>query len=140
MLAADRGVIIHVGSPASRIPWPGATGYSAARWALRGLHESLCQDLAGTAVRSCHVVFGEVTSPYFDHNPESREHIPSLAAIIPIMTPEQCAGVIVRTAHRPRRQVIRPIMLGFFYAVASFAPAPTRWLIARTGRRHGRRA
>jgi NADP-dependent 3-hydroxy acid dehydrogenase YdfG len=136
MLEANRGVIIHVGSPASRIPWPGATGYTAARWALRGLHESLCQDLEGTALRSCHVVFGEVSSGYFENNPGTHEHIPSLAAIIPVMTPERCARVIVRTAGRPRRQVIKPAMLRFFYGVAAVAPAPTRWLIARTGRRH----
>jgi short-subunit dehydrogenase len=62
MLERRAGLLIHVGSPASRIPWPGATSYSAARWALRGLHEALCQDLVGTGVRSCHVVFGEVSA------------------------------------------------------------------------------
>ena len=35
----------------------------------RGLHESLCADLDGSGVRSCHVVFGKVSSAYFDHNP-----------------------------------------------------------------------
>ena len=60
LLARGRGAFVHVGSPASLMPWPGATAYSASRWALRGLHEALCQDLAGTGVRSCHVLLGEV--------------------------------------------------------------------------------
>jgi short-subunit dehydrogenase len=136
LLARRRGVLIHVGSPASRIPWPGATGYSAARWALCGLHESLRQDLRGTGVESCHVVFGEVSSPYFDHNPGSHEHIPRLAAIIPVLTPERCADIIVDTARHPRPLVVRPTMLRMLYWLSSIAPEPIRWMIARTGRRH----
>jgi NAD(P)-dependent dehydrogenase (short-subunit alcohol dehydrogenase family) len=71
MLAEGRGVIVHVGSPASICTWPSSTGYAASRWALRGLHESLCDDLRGTGVRSCHVLFGRVSSPYFEHNPDT---------------------------------------------------------------------
>jgi NADP-dependent 3-hydroxy acid dehydrogenase YdfG len=136
MLARRAGLIIHVGSPASRIPWPSATSYSAARWALRGLHEALCQDLAGTGVRSCHVVFGEVASPYFDNNQVPREYLPRVARLIPVTTPERCAEVIVRAVRRPRRQIVHPVMLRLFYLMGAIAPAPTRWLVARTGRRH----
>jgi len=137
MLEARAGTLIHVGSPASRIPWPGATGYTCSRWALRGLHESLCQDLRGTGVQSCHVVFGEVSSPYFDNNPGVRESMPTIGKLIPVITPERCAQIIVRTARRPRRQVAAPAMLRLMYWLAAVSPGPTRWLIARTGRRHG---
>ena len=41
MLDAGGGLLVHVGSPASVMPWPGATAYTASRWALRGLHEAL---------------------------------------------------------------------------------------------------
>jgi len=34
MLEARAGTLIHVGSPASRIPWPGATGYNDSRCCL----------------------------------------------------------------------------------------------------------
>ena len=136
MLDARAGTIIHVGSPASRIPWPGATGYSSSRWALRGLHESLCQDLRGTGVASCHVVFGEVSSPYFDHNPGVRESMPKLGRLIPVISSERCAEVIARTARHPRRQVVTPTMLRLMYWTAAIAPGPVRWMIARTGRRH----
>ena len=77
MMAREKGLIIHVGSPASVMPWPGATAYTASRWALRGLHEALCQDLGGTGVRSSLVYFGEVSSEYFEANPGSHEHIPT---------------------------------------------------------------
>lgn len=136
MLDAGQGILIHVGSPASRLPWPGATSYSAVRWALRGLNEALHQDLVDTGVRTCHVVFGEVASAYFDHNTVDREHFPKLATLIPVITPEQCAEVILRTVRRPRREVVYPFMLRVFYWFSAVAPGPTRWLLARSGRRH----
>jgi short-subunit dehydrogenase len=136
MLERGEGLVIHVGSPASKIPWPGATAYSASRWALCGLHESLRQDLRGTGVRSSHVVFGEVSSAYFDHNPESRQHIPSIGKMVPAITPERCAQVILGITRRPRHTVIYPFMLKLIYWLAAVSPGPTRWLLARTGRRH----
>ena len=136
MMAREKGLIIHVGSPASVMPWPGATAYTASRWALRGLHEALCQDLGGTGVRSSLVYFGEVSSEYFEANPGSHEHIPTLAAPIPLSTPERCAEVLLKVVRQPRRVVFYPFPLRVMAWVAAIAPGPTRWLIARTGRRH----
>jgi uncharacterized protein len=136
MLERRAGLLVHVGSPASRIPWPGATSYTAMRWALRGLHEALCQDLVGTGVRSCHVVFGEVSSPYFEHNRIGHDQLPGVGRLIPAITPERCARVILRTVRRPRREVVHPFMLRLFYVMAAVAPGPTRRLVAATGRRH----
>lgn len=136
MVAAGRGLLIHIGSPASLIPWPGATAYTAARWALRGLHEALRQDLHGTGVRSSLVYFGEVSSEYFKVNPGSHEHIPSLGSWIPMSTPERCAKVLLDVVHRPRAVVFHPFALRLMAWTAALLPAPTRWLIAKTGRRH----
>ncbi len=136
MMAAGRGLFVHVGSPASVMPWPGATAYTASRWALRGLHEALCQDLRGTGVTSSLVYFGEVTSEYFQANPDSHEHIPKLAAPIPVMSPERCAEVILSVIRRPRRVVFSPFALRVIAWLAAMAPRPTRWLVAHTGRRH----
>ena len=114
MLERNRGVIIHVGSPVSICTWPSCTGYAATRWALRGLHESLCEDLRGTGVHSCHVVFGKVSSSYFDHNPGAEENLPGIARTVRTISPEECANVIASTVRRPRRQVIYPLMLRMF--------------------------
>ncbi len=136
MMAARRGLFIHVGSPASIIPWPGATAYTGSRWALRGLHEALCQDLRGTGVESSLVYLGEVTSEYFEVNKRSHEHIPTLAGLIPVSTPEQAAEVLLKVARRPKRVVYYPFVLRLMAWVAAIAPGPTRWLTARTGRQH----
>jgi len=139
MIAAGRGLLIHVGSPASVIPWPGATAYTASRWALRGLHEALCQDLRGTGVRSSLIYFGEVSSEYFQVNPGSHEHIPSLGSWISVSSPESCAEIVLDVVRRPRPVVYHPFALRLMVWTAALAPAPTRWLIARTGRRRGNR-
>ena len=136
MLGAGRGGLIHIGSPASLMPWPGATAYTASRWALRGLHEALVVDLAGTGVTSSMIYFGEVSSEYFEANPDSRQHIPTIGGWIPETTPERCAEVIHSVVRRPRRVVFYPFALRLMWWSAKIAPAPTRWLIARTGRRH----
>jgi NADP-dependent 3-hydroxy acid dehydrogenase YdfG len=136
MIAEGRGLFIHVGSPASVMPWPGATAYTASRWALRGLHEALCQDLRGTGVESSLVYFGEVASEYFEANPGSYDHIPSVASWMPVSSPESCASLILRVIRRPRRVVFYPLALRVMAWMAMIAPGPLRWLAARTGRRH----
>ncbi len=133
MLARRSGVIIHVNSPAAIFPWPSSVGYAAARWALRGLHEALCQDLAGTGVRSCQVVFGKVSSPYFAHNPGVEEAMPGIARTIRTLTPAECGKLIARVAQRPRRQVLHPFMLRFYGWTHSLFPPLPRWLLRVTG-------
>jgi len=135
MVEAGRGVLIHVGSPVAFHPWPGCTGYAASRWALRGMHEALSQDLRGTGVKSCHVIFGEVSSPYFENNPGSREYLPGVAKLVRVIPPEEAAEVIVRVMRRPRTQLLYPASLKAMYLAAELAPGPVRWLAAATGRK-----
>ena len=132
MLERGRGVLVHVGSPASICTWPSSVGYAAARGALRSMHEALCDDLTGTGVRSCHVVFGKVSSSYFENNPGAEEKIPGIARTVRIITPEECAEVIARAIVRPRRQVIYPLMARFHAWIHHFLPWLTRWLLRRT--------
>ena len=138
MLDRQSGVIIHVNSPVSFATWPACTGYAAARWALRGLHEALCDDLWRTGVHSCHVVFGRVSSAYFDHNPGTAEKVPGIARAIRTVSPEECAEVIARVRERPRRQVVYPFMLRLFYWNHQLLPWVMRWLTRQTGARRSR--
>ena len=136
MLARRRGLIIHVQSPASISAWPGATGYTATRWALRGLHGALAQDLRGTGVRSSQVVFGEVSSQYFNHNPGSHERLPRISRTVPITSPDRCAEVILRVVRSPRPLVVHPFMLRFYRWTHLAAPWLVRWLLGITGVKH----
>ena len=135
LIDQQAGVLVHVGSPAAIAPWPSATAYTVSRWALRGLHEALRQDLHGTGVHSSHVVFGQVTSEYFVTNPGAREHVPRLARLIPVIAPEEAAQVIVRTVHAPRPQVLHPRALKLLAGCDRLAPTVVRGLARATGRR-----
>lgn len=132
MLKRASGVIIHVNSPACYIPWPSTVGYAASRFALRGLHEALCQDLAGTGVKSCHVVFGRIDSAYFEHNAGVTEKMPGIAATVRTISVQECGRLLVALAAKPRRQVVYPLMLKFFYWINALAPWATRWLLRVT--------
>ena len=133
MLEQHRGVIIHIGSPSSIVPWPSCTGYAAARWALRGLHESLCADLHGTGVHSCHIILSKVENPYWVHNPNAEDKIPILSKTIRPVTSEECAEVIAQTVRQPRRNVVYPFMLRMYYWSYAVCPWLLRWLLQYTG-------
>ncbi len=133
MLARGSGIIIHVGSPASIFTWPSSVAYTAARWALRGLHESLCQDLRGTGVKSCHVMFGRVDSAYFEHNPGVAEVMPKIARTIRILSTEECGRVIAELAEKPKREIIYPFMLRLYVRIYRIMPGLVLWLLRLTG-------
>lgn len=135
MLEQRRGVIIHIGSPVSVFTWPSCTGYAAARWALRGLHEALCDDLHGTGVRGCHIIFGKVSSPYFEKNPNTEEKLPGIARTIRTISTDECARVISRAVKRPRRNIVYPFMLRFYYWTYAIFPWFPRWLLRLTGKK-----
>ncbi len=133
MLLRKSGTLIHVNSPACFFAWPASVGYTAARHALRGLHESLCQDLVGTGVQSCHVVFGRVESPYWVHNPGTKDNIPKITGTIRTLSTTECGHKIADIALRPKRETIHPFMLRFYRWSGYFMPAFVLWLIRVTG-------
>ena len=76
MLARGSGAIACVTSPASYLAWPNANAYIAARHALKGFADALRSEVRGTGVTVTLVVLGTVESPYWEHNPGSREYLP----------------------------------------------------------------
>ena len=134
MRARGRGRLIHVNSPASVMPWAGATAYVAARFALRGLHEALVADLRGSGVSSVNVTFGEVSSAYFEANPGSHDKIPKVASLVPVMTPEACARVLVKAIGSRRSSISAPFMLTLFFWAFRLSPALVRLLIGLSQR------
>lgn len=138
MLKRGSGTLIHINSPACFFPWPASLGYAASRWALRGLHESLRQDLAGTGVRSCHVVFSKVDSPYFVRNDGAADNLPGIAKTIRTLSSKECGRVIANVVDRPRTQVVHPFMLKLYYYNHLVFPASTRFLLRVTGAKRDR--
>jgi len=137
MLQRGSGHIVTINSPASRLVWPGATGYVAARWALRGFTQALRADLRGTGLRVTQVVPGLVLSPYFEHNPGAWARIPKIGRLlVPAVTPEQVARAIVWAVAHDWDEHVIPFMLRVFYVLHSLAPWLVEWLLQVTGWRH----
>jgi short-subunit dehydrogenase len=135
MLARGSGHILNVSSAASRFVWPGATAYTAARWAVRGFTEALRADLAGTGIGVTLFESGAVSSNYWDNNPGSRERLPGIARLIPLLSPDDAARAIVRGIERDRRLVVAPGLLRVIYAQHALFPGLVQWLMVRTGYR-----
>jgi len=133
MLKRNSGVVVNMTSIAGHMAWPGATAYTAGRWAMRGFNEGLRADLYGTRVRSVLVTFAKVQSDYWAHNHGSEERVPASQKMIPTLTTEQAADAIVRGLERNQSHVIAPLMLGVILTLNYLFPYITRWLLATTG-------
>lgn len=133
MLAGDRGVIVNMTSVASRLAWPGATAYTAGRWAMRGFTEGLRADVSGTRLRVMLVTFAKVQSEYWANNPGSEERLPKAQAMIPILSPEAAAQAILSGLRSGRREVMAPFMLRVVIWLNTLFPDVTRLLMNSTG-------
>ncbi len=123
MIARGSGAIACVTSPGSYLAWPNAAAYIAARHALLGFTESLRADLRRTGLCVTLVVLGEVETPYWQHNPGSREHMPkSNPVLAPVLTPEQAAEAIVQGVERRQRRVVKPAILRALLLLNAVAP------------------
>lgn len=135
MLRRRSGHIVNISSVGSRFVWPGATAYLATRWALRGFTEALRADLHGCGINVTLIQPGVVKSPYWEHNPGSRERVPKLAKLIPELNPEEVAQAIVRGVERNRRTIVTPMMMRLFCWLHAVFPILIQWLITKTGYR-----
>ena len=133
MIERGSGQIVNMTSAAAYFYFPGANGYGTARHAMRAFSEHLREDLRGTGVGVTVIVPAEVDSPYFDHNPGSRERVPRIGRVLGLLNPRQVAERALRGAERERRVVHIPRRLAAFEFSARHFPRSTRALVTRTG-------
>ena len=132
MVARGSGRVVCMTSAAAYMYLPGAAGYGVARWAMRAFAGHLRADLGGTGVGVTLLAPAEVDSPYFEHNPGSRERIPWASALLGgALTPEAVARELVRALERERNEVILPRRAAVLLRTV---PQPVvDWLVRRTG-------
>lgn len=100
------GVLINNASMVARVGQPFAAAYVASKHAVRGLGQSLRQELklAGLRdVRVCTVMPASIDTPLFEHAANFTGRAPR--AIKPVLPPERVSRAMVRLARRPRREV-----------------------------------
>ncbi len=134
MIKRGSGHIITINSAAAYFHFAGATGYMAARWALRGFTHALREDLRETNINVSMIVAGKVVSPYFVNNPGSEERIPGIATLLSkTMSVTEVAQVIFKTIMSPRNTVIIPFMMKLSVWLNRFFPALFTFLMRKTG-------
>jgi len=131
MLKRGSGRCVFVTSAASRLVWPGAAGYTAARRALCGLFEAVRGETAGTGVGATMVTFAKVRSDYWANNPGSEERVPKAQAAIPVLSVEQAARAILKGLEMDKEEVIEPTALRLFLTWNHWYPAASRKMMAR---------
>lgn len=128
------GHFIIINSAAAYFSFPGATGYTPARWAMLGLASSLQADLYETDFDVSMIALGKVDSPYFENNPISEERIPKISNwVVPTMSPHSAAKVIIDTIQSKKKVVIKPCAMSFFVFLNRLFPGLFRWLMRVTG-------
>lgn len=139
MLARGSGTIFQINSPVAQIAWPGAVGYAAARYAVRGFTEALRQDLHGTGINVGSLTPTRVHSDYFKANPHSEKRVPKVELLVGTMTPDEVAEAAVHALeHRPNKDSNAPWRWALSAPIARAIPAPFLWLFRATGHKRSR--
>ncbi|HEU4699706.1 MAG TPA: SDR family oxidoreductase [Gemmatimonadales bacterium] len=101
MRARGRGLLVTVGSVADHVAFPENTAYAAAKFGLRGLHETLAAEYAGTGVRCTLVSPGPTDTAAWDAvDPDQRPgFLPRRAMLRPADVAEAIRFVATRPPH-----------------------------------------
>ena len=135
MAGRGSGNICNINGPGAWFPWPSSVAYSSARWALRGFSTALRVDLRGTGVSVTDVVMGRISSSYWENNPGSEDRMPWVDRIIPTLSEERAAEVVVRAVDRERRLATAPALYTAFHHVGRVFPRLVHWAVYRGGAR-----
>lgn len=66
MKAAKKGLIIHIPGVLGKVPMAGAAAYSASKYGLVGMMQSIREELKRTEIRITNLFLGGVDSPFWD--------------------------------------------------------------------------
>lgn len=107
MLRRGSGHLIHLGSVAGRVAFPGNGGYGASKFGLRGLHEVLLQEIRGSGVRATLVEPAATDTALWDAiDPDNHPGFPTRAQML---RAEDVARVVMFAASQPRHVQIPTI-------------------------------
>jgi short-subunit dehydrogenase len=129
------GQIVVLGSVAGHVPTPTTSAYSMSKFAVRGLIESIHDELASAGVSMTLVSPGFVDSDIrrVDNHGQVHEQAPDPVPAWLRMPTERAARIIVRAIRRRHREVVVTGHGKLLVYVYRHAPWLLRFLIARFG-------
>jgi short-subunit dehydrogenase len=128
MRAAGRGWIVNVSSVAGKLGQPDEAAYSATKFAVAGLSESLAYELAPLGIHVMTVYPALVRTEMF--TPEVLARMPARALRTFLDAPTFCRAVL-RALARGRHEVTVPRYVTVAYALRALVPAVHRRITAR---------
>jgi NAD(P)-dependent dehydrogenase (short-subunit alcohol dehydrogenase family) len=99
MRQAGGGLVVSVGSSCDHIGYPDNSAYTATKFGLRGLHEALAAEYAGSGLRFTLVSPGSVDTDVWD--PIDPDHRPGFTPRARMLRPADVADAVVFAATRP---------------------------------------
>lgn len=111
MLAQREGCIVNVSSVFGLVATPCSGAYTMSKFAVRGLTETLWQELEGTGVRAVLVHPGGINTniskvPKADHEGEMERKVMAGNLKMMITTPQDCARQIVKGLSSNKRRLL----------------------------------
>jgi 3-hydroxy acid dehydrogenase / malonic semialdehyde reductase len=107
----DDGHIVNLGSVAGRFTYPGGAVYSATKYAVRALSESLRMDLMGTKIRVTNIAPGMVESEFSEVRLRNAEKAKAVYQGMTPLQPSDIAEAIVWCLDRPKHVNIQEIII-----------------------------
>jgi len=129
MVARGRGSLVFVASVAGKIATPDESAYSASKFAMIGLAQSLSLEVEDAGVHVLVVCPGVIRTPFFDEEALSRMPPVSLRSMTDA---EGLVDAIVDALARGKREVTYPRSIAAAYVVQAIAPGFMRRQVKRT--------
>jgi NADP-dependent 3-hydroxy acid dehydrogenase YdfG len=109
MIKRNAGHLVTLGSVSDHVAYSGNAAYAASKFGVRGLHEVMRQEVAGTGVRTTLVSPGPVDTEAWD--PVNPDRLPGFTKRADMMRPEDVAEAVLFAVTRPARVDVTEIRL-----------------------------
>jgi hypothetical protein len=81
-----------------------------------------------------------VQSSYWENNPGSEERIPKAQVLIPVLSEEKAARILVNGVRNGKKKIRGPFMLKVVEFLTHWTPCLTRFIMDQTGYRRSKTA
>jgi NADP-dependent 3-hydroxy acid dehydrogenase YdfG len=109
LLERDRGHLVTLGSVSDHAAFPGNAAYAASKFGVRGLHEVLRKEIAGSGVRATLISPGPVDTEAWD--PINPDRLPGFTKRADMLRPEDVAEAVLFAVTRPPRVDVTELRL-----------------------------
>jgi len=109
LVKRQSGHLVTIGSVSDHVAYPGSAAYAASKYGVRGIHEVIRAEVAGSGVRTTLVSPGPVNTEMWD--PVDPDHHPGFTKRAQMMHPEDVAGAVLFAVTMPARVDVTEIRL-----------------------------